>query len=106
MTEPIYFKKYANRRLYNQSESKYVTLEDVAELICKGCEVKVIDAKTKSDVTAFTLTQVILEQAKTKNILLPVPFLHLIIRNRESIFPQSFENQFKQFIRSLDIFSG
>ena len=105
LTEPICFKKYANRRLYNLSESKYVTLEDISKLICEGREVRVIDAKTEVDVTAFTLTQIVLEQAKNKNILLPVPFLHLIIRNGGNILPQFFENQFKQFSQSLDIFT-
>jgi polyhydroxyalkanoate synthesis repressor PhaR len=64
------------------SESKYVTLNDMSDLICKGHEVKVIDAKTKADVTAFILTQIILEQTKSKNNLLPVPLLHFMIRYR------------------------
>ncbi|MBT8360381.1 MAG: polyhydroxyalkanoate synthesis regulator DNA-binding domain-containing protein, partial [Deltaproteobacteria bacterium] len=81
MIEPILFKKYANRRLYNMSESKYMTLDDMSNLIREGSDVKVIDAKTKEDVTSFILTQIILEQAKNKNILLPVPFLHFILRN-------------------------
>jgi polyhydroxyalkanoate synthesis repressor PhaR len=80
LTAPLIFKKYANRRLYSMSDSKYVTLSDVSELICKGHEVRVIDAKTKVDVTAFILTQIILERAKNKNTLLPLPLLHFIIR--------------------------
>ena len=82
MTDRLIFKKYANRRLYSMSDSKYVTLGDMSELICKGHEVKVIDAKTKEDVTAFILTQIILEQTKNKNTLLPVPLLHFMIRYR------------------------
>ncbi len=82
MADSLIFKKYANRRLYSMSESKYVTLGDMSELICKGHEVKVIDAKTKEDVTAFILTQIILEQTKNKNTLLPVELLHFMIRYR------------------------
>lgn len=105
MTEPILFKKYANRRLYNMSESKYMTLDDMANIIREGSDVKVIDAKTKEDVTSFILTQIILEQAKNKNILLPVPFLHFILRNGDNLLPQYLENNFKQFIRGFDIFT-
>ena len=105
MTDPILFKKYANRRLYNMSESKYVTLDDMSKLIREGYDVKVIDAKTKEDVTSFILTQIILEQAKNKNILLPVPFLHFVLRNGDNLLPQYLENNFKQFIRGFDIFT-
>lgn len=82
LTDSLIFKKYANRRLYSMSDSKYVTLGDLSELIRQGHEVKVIDAKTKEDVTAFILTQIILEQTKNKNTLLPVPLLHFMIRYR------------------------
>ncbi len=82
MAESMIFKKYANRRLYSMSDSKYVTLGDMSEFIRKGHEVKVIDAKTEEDVTALILTQIILEQTKNKNTLLPVPLLHFMIRYR------------------------
>ena len=82
LIDSLIFKKYANRRLYSMSESKYVTLDDMSQLICKGHDVKVIDAKTEEDVTAFVLTQIILEQTKNKNTLLPVPLLHFMIRYR------------------------
>ena len=53
------------------SDSKYVTtLGDMSELICKGHEVKIIDAKTQEDVTGIILTQIIFEQTKNKNTLL------------------------------------
>jgi len=104
MAEPILFKKYANRRLYNTSNSKYVTLRDMLDIVCEGHDIKVIDAKTKEDVTGFILTQIILEQAKSKNILMPVPFLHLIIRNGENMMPHYFENQFQQMLRSFESF--
>ncbi len=98
MNESIRFKKYANRRLYNMSESKYMTLEELAELIRQGHEIEVIDAKTKEDVTAFILTQIVLEQAKNKNTLLPVPLLHLIIRFGDNILVDFFENHLQQVI--------
>ena len=104
MADPILFKKYANRRLYNTSNSKYVTLRDMLDIVCEGHDIKVIDAKTKEDVTAFILTQIILEQAKSKNILMPVPFLLLIIRNGENMMPRYFEDHFQQMLRSFESF--
>ena len=98
MTKPIRFKKYANRRLYNTSDSKYMTLEEIAALIRQGQQIEVLDAKTKRDVTAFILTQIVLEQAKNKNTLLPIPLLHLIIRFGDNVLVDFFENHLQQVI--------
>ncbi len=112
METVVILKKYSNRRLYDTEKSLYVTLAEVAEMIRGGRQVKVIDAQTKEDVTAFILTQVILEEAKNRQTLLPVPLLHLIIRFGDNLLVDFFENylqqtmkglfeeQFKQWIRS------
>lgn len=104
MADPILFKKYANRRLYNTSNSKYVTLGGILDIVCEGHDITVVDAKTKEDVTAYILTQIILEQAKSKNILMPVPFLHLIIRNGENMMPRYFDDHFQQVFKSFENF--
>lgn len=64
MVEILHFKKYANRRLYDTEKSAYVTLDDVMQGIRQGRRVAVVDAKTGEDVTAFTLTQIILEESR------------------------------------------
>jgi polyhydroxyalkanoate synthesis repressor PhaR len=76
----LILKKYASRRLYNPESSTYVTLNQIADIIRDGKDVQVLDAKTKEDVTAFILTQIVLEEAKNRNALLPAPLLHIIIR--------------------------
>jgi len=96
----IVLKKYANRRLYDTQKSTYVTLSEVADDIRQGKTIKAIDAKTKEDVTAFVLTQIILEEAKNKNALLPVPLLHMIIRYGENVLHEFFENYLEQTIKS------
>jgi polyhydroxyalkanoate synthesis repressor PhaR len=98
MTDMIVLKKYANRRLYDTQKSAYVTLGDVAEVIREGKTVKAFDAKTKVDVTGFVLTQIILEEAKNNNALLPVPLLHMIIRYGENVLHEFFENYLEQTI--------
>ena len=79
MANTVSLKKYGNRRLYDTEKSKYVTLDEVAGMIRAGRSVEISDAQTKEDVTAFVLTQIVLEEAKKRNFLLPVPVLHLII---------------------------
>ena len=98
MTDTIVLKKYANRRLYDTHKSAYVTLGEVADVIREGKTIKAVDAKTKADVTAFVLTQIILEEAKHHNTLLPVPLLHMIVRYGENVLHEFFENYLEQTI--------
>ena len=98
MPNKLKLKKYANRRLYDMEKSTYVTLNQVADLIRKGRQVEVTDAKTKEDVTAFILTQIILEEAKNKKFLLPIPVLHLIIQFGDNILGDFFEKYLQQMI--------
>ena len=100
MTDTILLKKYSNRRLYDTEKSKYVTLEEVSEMIKDGCSVEIADAQTKEDVTAFVLTQIILEEAKKKNFLLPVPVLHLIIRYGDNALGEFLEKYLQKTIQN------
>ena len=92
MERKAILKKYPNRRLYNTATSSYVTLKEVAELIRSGTQVEVVDAKSGEDVTAFILTQIVLEQAKRSSSILPVSLLHLIIQFGENDLNEFFEN--------------
>ena len=73
-------KKYPNRRLYNSSSRAYVNLNDLAELIRKGEEIQVVDAKTGEDITRVVLTQIIVEDAKDAPTGLPLELLRQLIR--------------------------
>lgn len=79
--EPITIKKYANRRLYNTATSSYVTLDHLAEMVKRGQEFNVHDAKTGDDITRAVLTQIIFEEeGKGGQQLLPIQFLRQLIR--------------------------
>jgi polyhydroxyalkanoate synthesis repressor PhaR len=78
----ITVKKYGNRRLYDTGDSRYITLEELAEKIRKGADVRIVDAKTSQDLTQATLTQVIIESRGAAKML-PVPLLLQLIRMRE-----------------------
>ena len=45
MTDTIVLKKYANRRLYDTTQSAYVTLDEVAEMVREGKEVRAVDER-------------------------------------------------------------
>lgn len=57
-------KRYANRKLYDTVESRYVTLDEIASMVRAGAEVRVVDNRTKEDLTSITLAQIIFEQEK------------------------------------------
>jgi polyhydroxyalkanoate synthesis repressor PhaR len=79
--EPVTIKKYANRRLYNTATSSYVTLDHLADMVKRGQEFNVYDAKTGEDITRSVLTQIIFEEeGKGGQQLLPIQFLRQLIR--------------------------
>jgi polyhydroxyalkanoate synthesis repressor PhaR len=79
--EPITIKKYANRRLYNTATSSYVTLDHLADMVKRGQEFNVHDAKTGEDITRAVLTQIIFEEeGKVGQQMLPIQFLRQLIR--------------------------
>lgn len=94
----LVLKKYASRRLYNPESSTYVTLGQVADIIREGKDVQVLDAKTEEDVTAFILTQIVLEEAKNRNALLPAPLLHIVIRFGSRDLQEFFQKHILQVI--------
>lgn len=74
-------KRYQNRKLYDTQQSCYVTLDDIAKMIRTNEEVMVIDNKTKNDITAATLTQIIFEAEKKASAYAPLFTLREIIQN-------------------------
>lgn len=73
-------KRYPNRKLYDTQAKKYITLDGIADLIRQGEDVRIIDHASGEDMTALTLTQIILEQEKKQSGLLPHSLLTGLIR--------------------------
>ena len=78
--EPKVIKRYTNRKLYDTVESRYVTLDEIAQMIKGGAEVKIIDNRSKEDLTSVTLAQIIFEEEK-KRSQMPLGVLREIIRS-------------------------
>ncbi|HXG03298.1 MAG TPA: polyhydroxyalkanoate synthesis regulator DNA-binding domain-containing protein [Candidatus Binatia bacterium] len=77
-------KRYSNRKLYDTQESRYVTLDEIEEMIRSGKEISVVDAVTGEDLTSVTLTQIILESERAHRTTLPSAFLHQLIKHGEA----------------------
>src|SRR6476646_3231297 len=107
--DPVVIKKYANRRLYNTGTSTYVTLEDLAEMVKKGEDFTVQDAKTGEDITHPVLTQIIFElENKNGQSMLPIPFLRQLISfygdQMQMIVPSFLEQSMIAFAKEQERF--
>ena len=79
-------KRYQNRKLYDTHESSYVTLDEIAKMIKNGEDLRVIDNKTKNDITASTLTQLLYESERKAKTQPSVALLKEIIRHGDGSF--------------------
>lgn len=73
-------KKYPNRRLYDTEISRYITLEDIKQLVLSNTNFQVIDARSEEDLTNSTLLQIVLEQEDRGAPILTRELLQNIIR--------------------------
>jgi len=97
-------KRYPNRKLYDTEAKQYITLEGIAELIRQGKEIQVIDNATGEDLTALTLTQIILDFGKKQGGFLPRNVLAGIIQtsgDRISAFQKSLVSSLG-YVQQLD----
>ena len=76
-------KRYGNRKLYDTRDSRYITLEEIARLVRRGNDVKVIDNENGDDLTTITFAQIILEEEKRRSGLLSLGLLRELIRHGE-----------------------
>lgn len=93
-------KKYSNRRLYDTDESRYITLDELAEKIQSGFDIRVVDAKTGEDLTQGTLTQIIIDGRGLAS-LLPVELLTRMIRMKDDALAEFLG---KYMTMSLDMY--
>jgi polyhydroxyalkanoate synthesis repressor PhaR len=96
----ILIKKYGNRRLYDTSDSKYVTLEELAAKIRAGADLRVIDAQTNDDLTQATLAQIVLEGGNAAKFL-PVQLLTQMIRLSDDALAEFFS---RYVTNALDLY--
>jgi polyhydroxyalkanoate synthesis repressor PhaR len=76
---PRVIKRYSNRKLYDTVESRYVTLPQIAQLVRKGEDVRIIDNNSKEDLTSVTLAQILYEEERKQSRALPLGALKDLI---------------------------
>jgi len=106
MKEVKIIKRYQNRKLYDTHESSYVTLDEIAKMIKNGEELRVIDNKTKNDITASTLTQLLFESEKKSKSQPSVELLKEIIRSGDGSFSGFIQSRMKSEIARFDAEAG
>ena len=85
-------KRYESRKLYDSAESRYVSLQELAQLIRDGEEVEVVDNNSGTDVTVQTLTQVILEEGRKGRSPVSSSALHQLLRKGEAAISTGVEH--------------
>jgi len=98
--EPKVIKRYTNRKLYDTVESRYVTLDEIADMVKQGIEVKIVDNRTKEDLTSVTLAQIVFEEEKKKNQM-PLSVLREIIRHPGESVSSFFSTQVQPRVASI-----
>jgi len=78
--EVVRIKRYPNRRFYDRSRRKYVTLQDIEDLVRQGHTLDVRDSKSDEDLTRVVLTQILIERHPERMDMFPIAFLHLMLR--------------------------
>lgn len=101
MTEERVIRKYANRRLYDTTSSRHVTLDDIRKMVGSGERVKVIDDKNGEDVTRSMLLQIIAAQEQFGTPVLSLELLEAIIRIYGNPVQEMFTAYLEQSIGSL-----
>ena len=85
-------KRYESRKLYDTEESRYVSLDEIATWVRAGQEVKIVDNASSDDVTAQTLTQIILEEGRNGSSKIPTDVLRDLVRFGERALTSGVEH--------------
>ena len=85
-------KRYESRKLYDTEESRYVSLDQIADWVRRGQEVRVVDNATAEDVTGQTLTQVILEEGRNGRTKISSELMHELVRFGEKAWTSGVEH--------------
>src|SRR5688572_24270126 len=88
-------RKYPNRRYYDTTRSRHLTLQEIHKSICDGYEIEVTDSRTGNDITGKVLAQIIIDLDPPKLDIFPVALLHRLLRANQQLvtdFTQKYFN--------------
>ena len=81
-------KRYGNRKLYDTRESRYITLDEIADFVRVGEDVTVIENVSGTDLTGVAFAQIILEEERRHSGFLSLPLLRDLIQQSKSMVPE------------------
>ena len=100
---PAVIRKYANRRLYDTANGRFVTFADLHEMVRRGEDFVVREAKTERDITAWVLAQIVAEEAGKGNHLLSLGYLRRLLR----FYHEGLGDQLSAYLESsMDVFAA
>ena len=79
-SDVVQIKRYPNRRFYDRTKRKYVTLQDIEDLVRQGHTIDVRDSKSDEDLTRVVLTQILVERHPERMEMFPIALLHIMLR--------------------------
>jgi polyhydroxyalkanoate synthesis repressor PhaR len=98
--DPLRIRKYPNRRFYDATHSRHVTLDGLHKLVRAGHRIEVTDAEGR-DITNVVLTQILLEHDPPKLDLFPAGLLHQALQANEEMVRRFIDEYFS---KAMDLF--
>ena len=89
-------RKYQNRRYYDRTRSRHLSLQQIHKLIVEGYNIRVLDAKTNEDITSKVLTQILLEYEPVKLDMFSNELLTRAIRVNDRLLRDFVDVYFRQ----------
>ncbi len=89
-------RKYQNRRYYDSTRSRHLSLQQIHKLIIEGYNIRVLDAKTNEDITPKVLTQILLEYEPVKLDMFSNELLTRAIRVNDRLLKDFVDVYFRQ----------
>ncbi len=106
MSKQRVIKKYPNRRLYDTEISSYITLDDVRKLVLEQTDFRVVDARSKQDLTRSILLQIIMEQEEDGEPIFSEEVLSQMIRfygdSLQGAMTNFFDKSFRMFVEQQE----
>ncbi len=101
--EVVSIKRYPNRRLYDRQARRYITLQDLEDLVLQGKKIEVRDSRSGDDLTRSILTQILLERHPEKMEMFSVAMLHGILQANDLVleFLRTYLRQSLAFLEQM-----
>ena len=101
--QTLEIRKYQNRRYYDSTRSRHLSLQQIHQLIIEGYNIRVLDAKTNEEITSKVLTQILLEYEPVKLHMFSSELLTRAIRVNDRLLKDFVDVYFRQ---SFEAFCG